>query len=106
MYLGKLLEGERAIVERADVKLLRRPHTELGLYDGYIKLPKAVAASLQIADWSVPGQFPKPPSYILTIDDPHFAKEAPKLAIYIDKIQFDDKSDLATITFLTQLPFD
>lgn len=106
MYLGTMLDGERTIVERAEVELLRRPHTELGLYDGYLKLPKAVTASLQIADWTVPGEFPKPPSYILAIDDPLFAKEAPKLAIYINNIQFDDKSDLATITFLTQLPFD
>jgi hypothetical protein len=106
MYLGKLLDGKRVIVERAEVELLRRPGTELDLYDGYLKVPKVIAASLQVADWSAPGQFPKPPYYTLEIDDPHFVRTAPQLAIFIDKIQLDDKSDLATVIFLTQLPFE
>jgi hypothetical protein len=106
MYLGKLMENERMLLERAEVELTRRSGSELDLYDGRLKAPKEVAALLQVADWSVPGAFPKPPFYTLAIDDPHFVRTAPQLAIFVDKIQLDRNSETATVFFLTQLPYD
>lgn len=106
MYFGKLRNDEKVILERVEVELMRRPGTELDLYDGYFKVPEAIASSLQVADWSVPGEFPNPPSYILEIDDPHFVRTASQLSIFIDQIQQGDKSGLATVRFLTALPYD
>lgn len=101
MFSGKLMDGDKVVLDRVELDLRRRPGTELALYDGVLHVPASVAAQLRLADWSNAGGFPSPPSYLLEVNE--LPSEMQRMTIFIDAIKADRDPGTSTVIFLTQI---
>lgn len=80
---------------------LQRLNAFFVLYDGVLHVTTPIAAQLRIADRSDTGGFPKPPCYVLEVNE--LPSQMQRMTIFIDACKADQKSGTAKVIFLTQI---